>query len=250
MIARLNAGNTKAMVRQSQPTILLTRPLAQSLRFADQVGGAVISPLMLPEFLDPALPETDFAAVILTSETGVQAARRISATGAALPDLAYCVGNRTTQAARAAGFQALSAEGDASALLALIKARHTSGKLLLLRPEDTAGDLTKDLNSAGIDTVSVIVYRQKPQSLTAEATALLQGDTPVILPVFSPRSARLLVAEIRRINGHAPLWLAALSPAVAQAFDLPAELIQIAAQPDASAMLDAVTAMQQRGIGS
>lgn len=238
------------MARQSHPTILLTRPLAQSQRFADQIGGAVISPLMLPEFLAPSLPKTDFAAVILTSETGVQAARRISATGAVLPDLAYCVGNRTAQTARAAGFQALSAEGDASALLALIKARHTSGRLLLLRPEDAAGDLTKDLNSAGIDTVSFIVYRQKPQSLTAEATALLQGDTAVILPVFSPRSARLLAAEIRRIKGNAPLWLAALSPAVAQAFDLPADLIQIAVRPDASAMLDTVKAMQRRGIGS
>lgn len=250
MIARLNAGNTKAMARQSHPTILLTRPLAQSRRFADQVGGAVISPLMLPEFLDPALPAGDFSAVILTSETGVQAARRISATGAVLPNLAYCVGNRTAQTARAAGFQALSAEGDASALLALIKARHTSGRLLLLRPEDAAGDLAKDLNSARIETVSVIVYRQKPQSLTAEAATLLQGDTAVILPVFSPRSARLVAAEIRRINGSAPLWLAALSPAVAQAFDFPADLIQIAARPDASAMLDMITAMQRRGIGS
>ena len=238
------------MVRQSHPTILLTRPLAQSRRFADQVGGAVISPLMAPEFLNPALPDGDFAALILTSETGTEAARRISATGVALPGLAYCVGNRTAQAARAAGFQAVSAEGDANALLALIGAQHNAGKLLLLRPEDAAGDLADRLNSAGIETVSVTVYHQKPQSLTAEAIALLQGDTPVILPVFSPRSAQLLAAEIRRIHGRAPLWLAALSPAVAQAFDLPASLIQIAARPEASAMLDAVTALQQRGIGS
>lgn len=238
------------MVRQSHPTILLTRPLAQSRRFADQVGGAVISPLMLPEFLDPALPAGDFTALILTSETGAEAARRISATGAALPVLAYCVGRRTALAAQAAGFQTLSADGDANALLALITARQPTGRLLLLRPEDTAGDLASSLILAGIETVSVTVYRQKPQRLNAEAIALLQDDTPVILPVFSPRSARLLAAEIRRIHGRAPLWLAALSPAVAQAFDLPASLIQIAVRPEASAMLDAVTALRQRGIGS
>lgn len=238
------------MVRQSHPTILLTRPLAQSQRFADQLGGAVISPLMLPEFLHTTLPAGDFVAVILTSETGAEAARRISATGAALPALAYCVGRRTAQVAQSVGFQTLSADGDANALLALIKVRHSTGKLLLLRPEDAAGDLANSLIFAGIETVSVIAYRQKPQSLNAEATALLQGDAPVILPVFSPRSARLLAGEIRRVHGTAPLWLAALSPAVAQAFDLPTRLIQIAARPEASAMLDVVLAMQRRGIGS
>jgi len=238
------------MVRQSRPTILLTRPLAQSRRFADQVGGAVISPLMLPEFLDAALPAGDFAALILTSETGAEAARRISATGAVLPSLAYCVGGRTALAAQAAGFQTLSADGDVNALLALITAQPAAGRLLLLRPVDAAGDLKNSLISAGIETVSVTVYRQKPQRLNAEATALLQGDSPVILPVFSPRSARLLAAEIRRIHGRAPLWLAALSPAVAQAFDLHAALIQIAARPEASSMLDAVAALQRDRIGS
>ncbi|MDZ4312232.1 MAG: uroporphyrinogen-III synthase, partial [Cypionkella sp.] len=66
------------MARQSHPTILLTRPDAQSQRFARQIGGAVISPLMRPEFLTPPLPAGDFAAVVLTSETGAAAAGRIS----------------------------------------------------------------------------------------------------------------------------------------------------------------------------
>lgn len=238
------------MARQSHPTILLTRPFAQSQRFADQIGGAVISPLMLPEFLNPSLPAGDFSAVILTSETGAEAARRISATGGVLPAMAYCVGRRTALAAQAVGFQTLSADGDADALLALITAQRPAGRLLLLRPEDAAGDLATSLNMAGIETVSITVYRQQPQHLTAEATALLKGKAPVIMPVFSSRSARLLAAEIRRIDAKAPLWLAALSPAVAQAFDFPVNLIQIAVRPDASAMLEAVKVLQQRGIGS
>lgn len=235
------------MVRQSQPVILLTRPLVQSQRFADQVGGALIAPLMAPEFLPPAVPPGDFAAVILTSETGVEAAWRISAAGFRLPRRAFCVGNATAAAAGRAGFDASSAEGNVSDLLAHIVMAAPQGRLLQLRAQDSAGDLQKRLISAGIETVSAIVYRQKARALTAEAAALLHGTVPVILPIFSPRSARLLAAEMRRIAATAPLWVVALSPAVAEAFDFPAELAKIAARPDADAMCDVISHL--RGLG-
>lgn len=209
------------MARQSHPTILLTRPDAQSQRFARQIGGAVISPLMRPEFLAPPLPAGDFAAVVLTSETGAAAAGRISAAGIALPKRAFCVGDRTAEAAQALGFDASSAGGDANDLLAQIASVAPVGCLLLLQGQDTAGDLKNRLISAGIETVSVITYRQIAQHLSDEAILLLQGSAPVILPVFSARSAVLLVAELRRTAAKAPLQLAALSPAVAEAFDFP-----------------------------
>ena len=63
------------MVRQSQASFLLTRPLAQSQRFAHGlIGDVVISPLMAPEFLRPKIAQKPYAAMIFTSETGVQAA--------------------------------------------------------------------------------------------------------------------------------------------------------------------------------
>lgn len=232
------------MARQSHPLILLTRPEAQSQRFADQLGGALISPLMQPEFLSPALLVGDFVAVVLTSETGAEAAARISAAGVKLPRRAFCVGNRTAEAARAAGFVASSAGGAADDLLAHIIGAMPDGPVLLLRGQDSAGDLQNRLISAGIETVSLILYRQIAQSLSAAAVAALQGDHPVILPVFSPRSARLLVAELRRIAAKAPIWLAALSPAVAEAFDFPTVFTEIAARPDSAAMLRAVQALR------
>ncbi|OYU38035.1 MAG: uroporphyrinogen-III synthase [Pseudorhodobacter sp. PARRP1] len=232
------------MARQSQPTILLTRPLAQSQRFADQVGGAVISPLMAPEFLSPSLPSGAFAAVIFTSETGVEAAGRISAAGGVLPTRAFCVGNRTAEAARALGFVAQSAMGAADDLLAQISAEPPLGRLLHLRGQDSAGDLEKRLNIAGIDTVALIVYRQIAQNLTMEAADLLQGSAPVILPIFSPRSARLMVGELRRVAAIAPICLVALSAAVAEAFDFPATLVEIAARPDSAAMIQGVAVMR------
>lgn len=235
------------MARQSQPTILLTRPLTQSQRFADQIGGALISPLMRPEFLSPELPRGDFAAIVLTSETGAEAVGRISASGVSLPTRAFCVGNRTAEAARVAGFVPTSAAGAADDLLAHILAAGPVGRLLLLRGQDSAGDLERRLIFAGIETVSVIIYRQIAKSLSDEAIAVLQGPHPVILPVFSPRSAKLLAAELRRIAAKAPIWLAALSPAVAEAFDFPTVFTEIATRPDSAAMQRAVQALRGRG---
>ena len=232
------------MARQSHPLILLTRPVLQSQRFAAALGDALISPLMQPEFLSPVLPAGDFAAVVLTSETGAEAAGRISATGGMLPQRAFCVGSRTAEAARAVGFVASSAEGAAGDLLAHVIGAAPRGPLLLLRGQDSVGDLQNRLISAGIETVSLIIYRQVALSLSDAAVAVLQGDCPVILPVFSPRSARLLVAELRRIAAKAPIWLAALSPAVAEAFDFPTIHTEIAARPDSAAMLRAVQALR------
>ncbi|MES2433161.1 MAG: uroporphyrinogen-III synthase [Pseudomonadota bacterium] len=235
------------MVRQSQPTVLLTRPLAQSQRFAEQIGGVLISPLMRPAFLTPRLPTGDFTAVVLTSETGAEAAGRISASGFRLPKRAFCVGHRTAQAAQAVGFDASSAAGAADDLLAHIVSAAPVGRLLLLRGQDSVGDLEIRLASAGLETVSLTIYRQIALGLTDAAIAVLQDPRPVILPIFSPRSARLLATELRRVAAKAPIWFAALSPAVAEAFDFPTVYTEIALRPDSAAMLRAVQIL--RGLG-
>lgn len=246
------------MARQSRaPTFLLTRPLPQSQRFATLLRArwpemaVVISPLMAPEFLTPDVPQRDFAALILTSEAGAEAARRISATGQMLPQRAFCVGDRTAAAAKAAGFAMQSAAGDATDLLALIANHRPTGPLLFLRGVDSTGDIRNQLLLAGIETVSAIAYHQTSLPLTAEARHLMQGSAPVVLPLFSPRSARLAVAERPAQGALAPLWVAALSPAVAQvAVDLAPQHMRIAARPDQDAMLAAVAAVLMAGIGS
>ena len=246
------------MARQSRaPTILLTRPLLQSQRFAAQLRArwpdlaVVISPLMAPEFLPVDLPRRAFAALILTSETGAEAARRISAAGQGLPAIVFCVGDRTAQAAKAAGFVAQSAGGDADALVALIARQAPDGPLLFLRGQDSAGDVESRLVSAGTETVSAIVYTQTEHALTRDANRLLRASAPVILPLFSPRSARLFLSQRPDGPVKAPLWLAALSPAVAQvAAGLAPDRMGIAATPDAAAMLQAISALLDGRIGS
>ena len=199
----------------------------------------------MPRFLHPALPQKDFAALILTSETGAEAARRISAEGIALPRTAFCVGDQTARTAQAAGFQTLSAAGDSGALLALVRQQNVSGPLLYLRGHNSRGNLADRLNSAGIETDEAVVYLQDAQSLTAEAVVVLSGQTPVIVPLFSPRTARIFAAQRR---GNAPLWIAALSPAVAEAAgDLSPQHIALASQPTAANMIRAIADLLAAG---
>lgn len=235
------------MARQSHPTYLLTRHAAASARFAqDLVGHVVISPLMKPEFLQPEVPALPYVAVVFSSETGVEAARRL---GIVLPQRAYCVGNRTAAAARAIGCEAISAEGDLTALADLILARESGGAILIVRPEIVAGDLEARLCKAGFQAVSVVAYRQQALTLTQEAEQVLTSDQPVFLPLFSPRSAKLFSGEFRRIRGTAPLFIAAISPAVIAELDIPAQDVAVAVRPDAKAMHEALAKLTGQVLG-
>lgn len=241
------------MARQSRPpAFLLTRPAAQGDRFAQALRRrfgddirVIDSPMMAPRFLRPALPAVPIQALIFTSETGVEAFGRISAEGGlAGVRAAWCVGDRTAQAARAAGLVALSANGDAAALTQAIIAARPSGTLLHLHGQEVRGDLAGALNRAGIDTSSAIVYAQEPQPLTPGARALLAADGRVLVPLFSPRTARLLRAEIGLPPPVARLWVAALSPAVAAAIgDLAVAGLAVAPHPDADAMVETLAGL-------
>ena len=235
------------MAPQSRaPTILLTRPAAQSSRFAaaltEHLPGIriVTSPLIAPRFLSPALPDRDWTALILTSETAALSAQRITADHATLPRRAFCVGDRTAATARAAGFAPLSAKGDAAALVALILSHHPASPLLHLRGVESRGDIADQLITAGIETFEAISYAQESQDLTKEASAILTGTDPVIAAVFSPRTAEILVRECRRIGRVAPIMIVAMSAAVAAAAAPLSGTPTIAARPDAEAMLVAV----------
>ncbi|QYZ69862.1 uroporphyrinogen-III synthase [Neotabrizicola shimadae] len=230
------------MARQSRHAlplpVLVTRPEPQASRFAAdfraRLGDSVrvvLSPLMAPVFLSPPLPMAK--ALVLTSESAVQALPGLSGP---LPRRAFCVGGRTAEAAHAAGLEAMSAEGDAAALAALILSASPEGPLLWLRGEDTAGDLAGTLARAGVRLEQAVVYRQDPQPLSPTAQALLRGPDPVIVPLFSPRTAGLFAEAA--IGGTAPLHLCSMSAAVDRAAsDLAVRSRTIAARPTGEALL-------------
>jgi uroporphyrinogen-III synthase len=224
--------------------VLLTRPAAQADRFAAELVTRfadgilpVSTPLLTPVFLSPSLPDGPFSALILTSETGLAGAVRLREAGARLPRRAFCVGDRTAATAQAAGFEAVSAAGNAEALISLILSSGESGPFLHMRGKEARGDIVPRLVAKGQRAEAAVVYAQQPLALTAQAREVLAGDGPVLVPLFSPRTAQILCEQG---PFKAPLWVVAISPAAArEALPLNAERLVVAERPDAAAMLDA-----------
>jgi len=224
------------MVIQSIPTLIVTRPEPGGAAFAARIGQpAILSPLMVPEFLPVGLPKAE--ALILTSPTAVEALLRLAQP---LPRLAFCVGDATAQAAQTLGIETESAKGDAEALLRLLLERRPAGPLLHACGRETRGDLAARLTVAGLPCTECVVYDQRPRPLSPEALAALRGPVPVVLPVFSPRSGALLSAELARVKATAPLWVAAISEAAAEPMRAHAARLNIAARPEARAMAECV----------
>ncbi len=97
------------------------------------------------------------------------------------------------------------------------------------------------LQAAGRQAAGAVVYDQRPCPLTDAARALLDAPAPVLVPLFSPRTAALFAETAPH---RAALWVAALSSAVADALgDLPVARRVTAARPDAAAMLAAIASL-------
>ena len=223
----------------AQPTLLLTRPAPQSQRFAAEFAArfpgvpVLISPLMGIDSLQLLNDIAGIDALILTSENAVTA---LAPQTSQRPP-AWCVGPRTAAAARAAGFPIAGIAEDAASLTDLLKAQAAGAHLLHARGRHVVADLPTALAPAGITVTEAMVYDQQACPLTDEARALLARPGPVLAPLFSPPSARLLAeaAPPRRLH------IAALSAAVAQAAEPLAPLgLELAARPEAGALLEAL----------
>lgn len=238
-------------------TVLLTRPAKQSARFAGALRdrfGATLSILIDPRMeiihnrVAAAQALDGAGGAIFTSENGVDAC----ADAGIAPHLpAFCVGPRTAKAAEAAGFDAHCGPGDAAGLIAAI-VQHGWPKhaapLVHLHGAHVTGDVSGALVADGISAHSAVVYDQKACPGSHEARSLLAGRTPVILPLFSPRSAKLLTDDLA--DSRAPVWIAAISPAVAQAVNVhsAAKLqIRVAPRPDADGLIAVIAELLENG---
>ena len=240
------------MVTQSRALpipLLLTRPEAQGADFAHlltaRFGDAVTiikTPLLAPRFFAPILPTGPFAALILTSQTGVEAFVRLGQ-AKALPKDAFCVGERTASAAKDAGLRPLAIAPDAARLILQIKAARPKGALLHLRGRETRGNIGNLLVYAEIDTVDVVIYAQDALPLAHPAVDALLSDTPLLVPLFSPRTAALFATELARIQTVSPLFIAAMSGEVALEVAKLGAQVTVADRPDAGAMADVVAVL-------
>lgn len=220
-----------------EPVMLITRPEVAARRFAAETEAlglrSVISPLLriVPVPHDAEALRTA-KGLVFTSENGV----RFAGPGNGRP--AWCVGPHTGACAAKAGYAVREGPGDAAGLIPLI------------------GDLGPGwLHARGAHVAArlpvpgMVVYDQLPLPLSAEAAALLQGDAPVILPLFSPRSARLAAAAIAAARGPsgAALWTVPISAAAEAAWrtawDGPGLRSITADRPDADGIIRAIGTM-------
>lgn len=216
------------------PLLLLTRPEPASRRFAVQAAHlglrVVISPvLQITPVPHDAQRLADAKALVFTSENAVPFA------GPGRGRRAICVGPHTAAIAVAAGFDAIAGPGDA------------------IRLEPMLRDLGPDwLHPHGIHIARAMpvpgmaVYDQLPVPLNAAALAALAGHQPVVLPLFSPRSARILSEQAAQ--ARAPLWVVPISQAASDAWRAGAARLSIAPTPDAPGILtgmDQILAQEQ-----
>lgn len=230
--------------------LLMTRPADASERFTTRLSPAIRSmirvihsPLLEIEPLDDALDLRRVRGLIFTSSNGVSVASELT-DSRELP--CYCVGRATTEAARREGWTATMAGENAETLTAFLLAARPAAPLLHLRGEHGRGNVAQTLSAGQLATTERIIYRQKLLPLTPEAVLALQGTSPVVVPLFSPRTARQF-AELA--SPQAPLLVAALSDAVKEAVEnMPNSVAATASRPDAEAMRDVVELLVRQAI--
>jgi uroporphyrinogen-III synthase len=222
------------------PTLIVTRPKAQSESFAAAMKVAwskpltvIQSPLINIKMLGVSVGDAD--EVIFTSVNGVAASAGMETHRGMR---AWCVGDRTAKAAQDAGFVPTVGPGDAAGLVAVLIAARPTGRLVHIRGRHSRGDVAARLKAAGLHCRDVIGYDQQALRLSDAAQAAVDGDTSVIFPLFSPRTSTIL-SEHGPFK--APVHVVALSDAVADAVDPALELdCHVARSTNSAAMQTAV----------
>ncbi|MEM5477958.1 uroporphyrinogen-III synthase [Pacificibacter sp. AS14] len=179
-------------------------------------------------------PQTEvFDAIILTSKHAAYSAATMAPMTPVL-----CVGDATAQVARATGLKAVSAAGNAKDLIKLVQASGVS-RVLYLRGAHVQADMEFELNMAGIDSKSLVVYRQEPCQFSLEVQQSLLTATDLLVPVYSARSARIVSENLRGFVGK--ITLVAISQVAANGWSgSKPDHIAYAKAPNSEAMLAAI----------
>ncbi len=204
--------------------LLVTRPQADAEDVVHELDARGHACLVAPMIRIVATPTPvsleGVQAILVTSRNGVRALAE-STDARDIPVLA--VGEATAAEARAAGFEADSADGDVRSLDSLVRAtlRPDAGKLLWITGRHVRGDLRADLRAAGFEVERVALYEaQAAETLPDEtADALRAGAVDGVL-FFSPRTAQtfvriLAMAGLERTAQSVTAFC--LSPAIAAA---------------------------------
>jgi len=233
--------------------LLLTRPLAQSQRFVRALarrGAHAFQPSAVQICISPlfeiifqgALPDiTPYRSLIFTSSNAVRAFSRL-APDCVIPS--FTVGQATADTAVGFGLPAQMLGVDVQDFAKALLVFGPETPCLHLRGDLIRRKLAPELTQAGVTTDEAIVYRQNGVPLNSTARQILRGAAPVIIPLFSPRTAQRFRAEYAKAGGTAPIYVVALAPAIAaEMSDVNMANLVVAEHPNATAMENAINSV-------
>lgn len=231
-----------------RPGLLITRPATTAAAFAQDVQAQmgsdvdiVISPILTISSIPLTLDVKQYPTLIFTS---AHAVRAVASSTKQRDFICYAVGGATSDCAAREGFNVREGGGTGDALARRIIGDRPSAPCLYLRGKHIAYDLAGTLSSAGIETQEMVVYDQQETDLNPEAIDFLASGRPVILPLFSARSATLF---FDRYTATGPLDVVAMSRKIAATIP-PSSVrhLRVCARPTAEAMVSE-TAILLRG---
>ncbi|MCK8463333.1 uroporphyrinogen-III synthase [Aliiroseovarius sp. S1339] len=229
-------------------TLVLTRPDISSAQVLGQIEAAVgakvhavLSPILK---IVPGTDWPDLSPYDVVIATSVHAIH-----GPLTGKPVFCVGVRTAEAATKAGGNVRHCALDAAALIAWIRTQPNPGKIVYLRGSHVATDIPAALAELSIEGCAFQTYRQAEQPLSQTAREVIEGDRPAILPLFSPRSARLVGKAIGQTG--CDLHVIAISDAAAEAWhgqtaETARGSCEVVDQPTGEAMVSRIVAALQR----
>ncbi len=234
----------KTVTNNALIPLLMTRPRVQSQNFVDTLPQnlksklePVLSPLIEIAPLDVSVLVAPDDMVIFTSVNGVACAPLGQG------QTAYCVGVSTTRAALERGWAAQQVGGTSSELVTHLRQIAPKGRIWHLAGIHTRGEIAQKLGAAGLSVTHVPLYDQALPGLTSEANTCLRRETPVIVPLFSPRTAKQFAFHAQRPTS---LLVAAISSAVAEEVShINAIRQEISSSPDAEGMRTAIEKLVQ-----
>ncbi|KIN62861.1 Uroporphyrinogen-III synthase [Sulfitobacter noctilucicola] len=226
-------------------SLLLTRPEKAARRFVAELDQRCLvsvdicySPVLDIVPTRSPIDLTGYHSVIFTSGNAVALVPEVTGMNA------FCVGPGTAEQASSRGWNVSYTAQDADDLVKAMMRFRPDGPILHIAGAHRRGEVAERLRDTGLTVDVVTVYDQQPLQLNAQAKAMLDGERPVILPLFSPRSAEQFLSQAERL---ANVHVIAISDAVARLIiGKPVSAVETAPLPNGTAMRQMVEMVLRR----
>ena len=185
-------------------SLLITRPIQESLVFSRNVHNlnysisTICGPLFEIENIEIKKGLSEVTSLIVTS---INAIRSLKQSQIHFKGPIFCVGKATALFAKKEGFYSISADGDSSQLICLIKKSISNEmeKLVYFRGEEVVTDLASLLRNQHYNIDEVICYRKLPKKLSRKILKAINQNYIIGATFFSKQTAHLFLKNVNNI---------------------------------------------------